>query len=176
MPSPIGRVNRDAVADLVLSRLGARRSSWNAADIRGEVERIIASVDVVAPAPVRRELAEDLTARTVARCVPLLARDDVPEHVRALTSHRVLEVEADLVARLAARAEQPVDAPVRVGPVVAGRRLDPAQRQVVAALGRHRTAAGDRGRGRRRKDHHPGRRPRAARDAGARGWWWSPRP
>lgn len=82
----IGRVNRDAVADLVLSRLGVRRSSWNAADIRGEVERIIAAVDVVAPAPVRRELVEDLTHRTVARCVPLLARDDVPEHVRALTS------------------------------------------------------------------------------------------
>ena len=44
----IGRVNRDAVVDLVLSRLGARRSSWNAADIRGEVERIIAAVDIVA--------------------------------------------------------------------------------------------------------------------------------
>ena len=44
----IGRVNRDAVADLVLSRLGARRSTWNAADIRGEVERIVASLDIVA--------------------------------------------------------------------------------------------------------------------------------
>jgi exodeoxyribonuclease V alpha subunit len=31
----IGRINRDAVTDLVLTRLGARRSSWNAADIRG---------------------------------------------------------------------------------------------------------------------------------------------
>ena len=31
---PIGRVNRDAVADLVLSRLGVRRSSWNSADVR----------------------------------------------------------------------------------------------------------------------------------------------
>ena len=82
-PSAIGRVNRDAVADLVLSRLGARRSAWNAADIRGEVERLIASVDVVAPTPVRRELVEDLTDRAVARCVPLLDRDDVPEHVRA---------------------------------------------------------------------------------------------
>ena len=37
-------------------------------------------------APVRHELVEDLTDRTVARCVPLLARDDVPEHVRSLTS------------------------------------------------------------------------------------------
>jgi hypothetical protein len=102
---PIGRVKRDAVVDLVLSRLGARRSSWNAADIRGEVERMIASADIVAQAPVRHELVEDLTDRTIARCVPLLTRDDVPEHVRSLTSHRVLDVEADLIARLTSRAE-----------------------------------------------------------------------
>ncbi len=63
--TPIGRVNRDAVVDLALTRLGARRSSWNAADIRGEIERIIASVDIVATTAVRRELAEDLTARAV---------------------------------------------------------------------------------------------------------------
>ena len=130
----IGRVNRDAVAALVLSRLGARRSAWNAADIRGEAKRIIAAVDVVAPAPVRHELVEDLTDRTVARCVPLLVRDDVPEHVRTLTSREVLEVEADLIARLAARAEQPATSD-RVGTVVARRHLDCAQRQVVAALG-----------------------------------------
>jgi exodeoxyribonuclease V alpha subunit len=130
----IGRVNRDAVADVVLSRLGARRSSWNAADIRGEVERIIASLDIVASAAVRRELAEDLTDRTVARCERLLHRDDVPEHVRALTSREVLEVEADLVAR----AEHD-GASDRVGQVVSGRRLDAAQREVVAALaGTHR--------------------------------------
>jgi exodeoxyribonuclease V alpha subunit len=132
-PVPIGRINRDAVVDLVLSRLGARRSSWNAADIRGEVERIIASVDVVAAAPVRHELVEDLTDRTVARCVPLLARDDVPEHVRSLTSHEVLDVEADLVTRLTARAEQPATV-CGVGTVVAGRELDRTQRQVVAAM------------------------------------------
>jgi hypothetical protein len=119
----IGRVRRDAVVDLVLSRLGARRSSWNAADIRGEVERIVAAVDIVAEAPVRHELVEDLTERTVARCVPLLARDDVPEHVRSLTSHRVLDVEADLMARLSSRAEQP-SAPDPIGSVVARRRLD----------------------------------------------------
>ena len=131
---PIGRVNRDAVVEVVLSRLGARRSSWNAADIRGEVEWIIATVDVVAPAPVRHELVEDLGDHAVARCVPLLARDDVPEHVRSITSRDVLDVEADLLARLAARAEQPATR-ARVGDVVAGRRLDHAQGQVVAALG-----------------------------------------
>ena len=129
----IGMINRDAVADLVLSRLGARRSSWNAADIRGEVERIVASLDIVAPTPVRRELAEDLTARTFVQCERLLHRDDVPEHVRALTSTRVLDVEADLVTRLTARAEN-AGTPDRVGHVVARRKLDHAQREVVAAL------------------------------------------
>ena len=44
----IGRLNRDVAADLVLTRLGAKRSAWNAPDIRGEVERLIASVGVVA--------------------------------------------------------------------------------------------------------------------------------
>ncbi len=132
---PIGRIRRDAVVDLVLSRLGARRSSWNGADIRGEVERIIASVDVVAPAAVRRELVEDLTDRAVARCVPLLVRDDVPEHVRSLTSRDVLDVEADLIARLTARAEQPVTSAWVGAAVGRHHQLDQTQRQVVAALG-----------------------------------------
>jgi len=134
--TPIGRVNRDAVVDLALTRLGARRSSWNAADICGEIERIIASVDIVASTVVRRELAEDLTARAVHRCEPLSGRDDVPAHVRFLTSRHVLDVEADLVTRLASRAGN-TEIPGRrapLGSVVAGRHLDPAQRAVVAAL------------------------------------------
>ena len=98
-PTAIGRINRDNVVTVALSRIGARRSSWNAADIRGNVERIIASVDVVTDPAVRRELAEDLTARAVERCIPLLGRDDVPTHVRSLTSREVLDVEADLVNR-----------------------------------------------------------------------------
>jgi conjugative relaxase-like TrwC/TraI family protein len=131
---PSGRVDRDAVVNLVLSRLAARRSSWNAADLRGEAERVIAGVGVVAPAPVRHELAEDLTERSVARCVPLLARDDVPEHVRSLTSRHVLDVEADLVARLTALTERPATSG-RVGIVAAMHDLDYAQRRVVGALG-----------------------------------------
>ncbi len=74
----VGRVDRDAVADLVLTRLGARRSAWNAADIRGEAEQIVAGLDVITPAAVRGELVEDLTARAVARCVPLLDRAGCP--------------------------------------------------------------------------------------------------
>ena len=127
----IGRLNRDVAADLVLTRLGAKRSAWNAPDIRGEVERLIASVGVVAERAVRHELVEDIAERARTRCVPLLDRDDVPEHVRSLTSERVLAVEADLVDSIAARAARPVTDAVRLRGID---HLDPAQRRVVAAL------------------------------------------
>jgi exodeoxyribonuclease V alpha subunit len=60
---------------------------------------------VVVDGAVRRELAEDLAARVVAASRPLLGRDDVPEHVRSLTSPLVLAVERELVARIAGRAD-----------------------------------------------------------------------
>jgi exodeoxyribonuclease V alpha subunit len=128
----IGRLNRDVAGDLVLTRLGAKRSAWNAADIRGEVERLIASVGVVAEPSVRHELVEDIADRARTRCVPLLDRDDVPEHVRSLTSEQVLAVEADLVDTVIARASKPVTTAVRLRGID---HLDPAQRRVVAALG-----------------------------------------
>ncbi|MFC7724537.1 MobF family relaxase [Nocardioides sp. GCM10028917] len=127
----IGRLNRDVAADLVLTRLGARRSAWNAPDIRGEVERLIAAVGVVAERPVRHELVEDIAERARTRSVPLLQRGDVPEHIRSLTSERVLAVEADLVDTLAARASQPV---TTAGRLRGSQHLDPAQQRVVAAL------------------------------------------
>jgi conjugative relaxase-like TrwC/TraI family protein len=135
-PMPIGRVDRDAAADWVVSQLGASRSAWNAADIRGKVEVLIAQLDVVADPRVRIELAEDLTARALARCTPLLARTDVPEHVRALTSPKVLEVEADLINRIARRAQQPArSARTHDGPTPpTPGDLDPAQVRVAAAL------------------------------------------
>ena len=127
----IGRLNRDAAADLVLSRLGAKRSAWNAPDIRGETEKLVASVGVVAQRAVRHELVEDIAERARTRCVSLLDRDDVPEHVRSLTSERVLAVEADLVDTINARSAQPVSVAVGLRDVD---HLDPAQRRVVAAL------------------------------------------
>ena len=127
----IGRLNRDVAADLVLTRLGAKRSAWNAPDIRGEAERLIASVSVVAERAVRHELVEDIADRARTRCVPLLNREDVPEHVRSLTSERVLAVEADLVDRIIRRASRPVTAAFRLR---GSRHLDRAQRRVVAAL------------------------------------------
>lgn len=125
----IGQVRRDAVAELILTRLGAKRSSWNAADIRGEAEKVIASIGLVAERPARAELAEDITARAVSTCGTLRDRTDVPDHIRNLTSDHVLAVEADLIDAIATRALQPVE-PVGVR----GGQLDTAQREVVGAL------------------------------------------
>ncbi|HZJ06299.1 MAG TPA: MobF family relaxase, partial [Nocardioidaceae bacterium] len=131
-----GAVDRERAVDVVLSRLGARRSAWNAADIRGEVEQAIAGTGLVAGAAVRIDLAEDLTARVLGACGPLLQRGDVPEHIRALTSPAVLAVEADIVTRLMHRAEQPSDY-TRLADAdrPETRTLDVAQRLAVAALG-----------------------------------------
>jgi hypothetical protein len=139
-PTPVGVVARDAAAEAVLARLAAARSAWNAADVRGEVEQLITAQGVVAEAAVRIELAEDLTARALERCVPLLSRDGVPvpvpEHIRAWTSRSVLDVEADLTARLAARAAGSPDIPLTPPPepVAAGGRLDEGQAAAVAVL------------------------------------------
>lgn len=102
---PIAELNRDAVVEVAISRLGAKRSSWNAADVRREVERLIADVNIIASGQVRRELAEDLTSRALSVCVRLLERDDVPEHVRALTSKRVVDVEDAITAKLMERGD-----------------------------------------------------------------------
>jgi len=127
-----GWLDRDAAADLVVSRLGARKSAWNAADVRGGVELVVARAGVVADAAVRSELVDDIAARALGRCVRLLASPDVPEHVRSLTSPRVRDIETDIIHRLAARGARPAR-PARVG----ARGIDwvdPAQAAVVGAL------------------------------------------
>jgi exodeoxyribonuclease V alpha subunit len=128
----VGDLDRDAAVETVLTRLGARRSAWNGADIRGEVEKWIAATGLIADAAVRHELAEDLTARALGACVRLVRGADAPEHVRSLTSQRVLAVEADIVARLAL----PADA-ARTAAEISGmhlRGLDDAQRSAVAVM------------------------------------------
>jgi exodeoxyribonuclease V alpha subunit len=56
----------------------------------------------------------------VEASMPLLERDDVPDHVRSLTSPRVLAVERELVARMTVGGGSPSIAPPRhlVGSVV----------------------------------------------------------
>jgi len=129
-----GAVDREAVVSRVLSRLGAKRSAWNAADIRGQVEILIAATGLVTDPAVRIELAEDLTARALTACVPLLDEYGTPEHIRALTSREVLEVEADLTASFTTRASLG-----GVAQPVTGGALDETQLQAVGALvGAHR--------------------------------------
>src|SRR3954471_16998633 len=134
--APVGVLDRDQLAGQVLARVAAGRSAWNCADIRGQVEQLLAAAGVVVGPAVRIELAEDLTARALAHCLPLLDRDGVPEHIRALTSRPVLDVEADLTARLAARTRGP-DAETPHMPVAARKAvgwLDAGQVAAVAAL------------------------------------------
>jgi hypothetical protein len=100
-----GSLDREGLVETALTRLGARRSAWNPADARGEVERLIATAGIETDPGVRGELAADLTARVVAASRPLLDRADVPEHVRSLTSTRVLAVEHELVDQITSRAQ-----------------------------------------------------------------------
>ncbi len=127
-----GTLDREALVATALTRLGSRRSAWNGADARGEVERLIASAGVIAESPVREELAEDLTARIIAASVPLLARDEVPDHVRALTSPRVVAVERELIARLSGSSTRSLASPRHLAGSVDA--LDREQRASVAML------------------------------------------
>ena len=127
-----GWVDRDAAADLVVCILGAKRSAWNRADLRGKTEVLLAQTCLLADPAARAELAEDITARAADRCIRLLMGSNVPEHVRSLSSPQVLQVEADLLARIARRAAHPART-ARVG----GRglvRIDPTQAAVVGVL------------------------------------------
>ena len=67
-----GWIDREAAAELVVSILGAKRSAWNTADIRGKTEVLLAQTCLLADTAARAELAEDITARAAGRCVRLL--------------------------------------------------------------------------------------------------------
>lgn len=130
--TPVGWIDRDGAADWIISQLGAKRSAWNTADIRGKVEVLLAQIDLVAEPAARIELAEDITARAAARSVRLLTTPNVPEHVRALTSPQVLAVEGEIMRRLARRAASPARRVRLQGRGLT--RIDPTQAAVVGTL------------------------------------------
>ena len=154
-----GTLDRDAAAVEVVARLGAARSAWNAADMRGEVEQLLARNGLVADAGgARRAGRGPHRPRASQLCVPLRERP-TPEHIRALTSRHVLDVEADLVARLAARrgpAGSSAECSV-ASAAVEGLGRGSAGRGRRA--GRRRGIGRGRGRGRCRQDHAARRRP-----------------
>lgn len=134
----VGELDREHAVQIVLARLAAGRSRWNAADVRGEIEHLLTRANIVTEAAVRGELAEDLTARALDRCAPLLDQAGIPEHIRALTSPHVLEVERDLQGRLAVRgaeAGRDVDiSSLSQDQMGTDRRVDAGQAAAVAAL------------------------------------------
>ena len=78
-----GALDRHAAVNTVLSRLGAKRSAWNAADIRGQVELLISREGMITDPSVRIELSEDLTARAVAASAGLTRRGVRPRKHRS---------------------------------------------------------------------------------------------
>ena len=146
-PTPVGALDRDAAVERVLARLAARRSAWNAADIRGEVEQLIAAAGIVADAGgARSSWPRTSPPAPSTACVPLLDRGG---RARA---HPGPDLAAG--ARRRGRPRRPARRPRRAN------RRRPTGRDRRRTAVRSAARRGQRGRGRR-----PGRRP-------AR-WWWS---
>lgn len=127
-----GQIDRGLAAELVVAMIGAKRSAWNLADIRGRTETLLSQTGLVADPAVRIDVAEDITARAATQCRPLLTRTDVPEHIRTFTSQAVLDCEAEIVARLAHRSLNP--ARITRAPGRGLVRIDPAQAALVGLL------------------------------------------
>ena len=166
-----GWIDRDAAADLVVSILGAKRSAWNTADIRGKVEVLLAQTCLVAEPAARIELAEDITARAADRCVRLLDR------ARCARARPVPHLPAG--ARGRGRPHRPPRPPRRAsrpgGSGCGGRglvRVDPTQAAVVGALAGDGPAGGGRRRRRCREDHRAAVDPDSCWHGRVTGCWW----
>jgi len=102
----VGSVDRTAVTERALAVLGSGargRSTWCVFDIRGSVEEVLSKLDVVGDRAGYQEMAEDIAARVLDKCVSVVERQAVPEHIRHLTSEAVIELRRDIAGRLAVR-------------------------------------------------------------------------
>jgi len=102
----IGSVDRAAAADRALAVLGSGargRSTWCVFDIRGGVEEVLSKLDVVGDRAGYQEMAEDIAARVLDKCLSVVDQQTVPEHIRHLTSEAVIELRRDITGRLAVR-------------------------------------------------------------------------
>ena len=151
-----GALDRDAAVAEVVARLGAARSAWNAADVRGEVEQLLArdrdrrrrgGADRVGRGPHR---PRGRALRAAARA------GDTRTRPRAHLPAR---------ARRRGRPRRPARRPRAARPGDLGRRSAGGRGVGRGSAGRGRRAGRrrgtgrGRGRGRRRQDHHPRRDP-----------------
>ena len=156
-----GALDRDAAVDRIVTRSGAARSAWNAADVRGQVEQLLARA--------RHRRRRRLCGASWPKTSPPAPLTDAfrccNERLRPSTCARsrrqhVLDVERDIVGRLALRGAEPARDLERAR--CAPRRDDRPRSAAAALVGDGRRQVADRGRGggRCRQDHHP--RPRLA--------------
>ncbi len=114
---------------------GCGRSAWNAADVRGEVEQLLARAGIVADPAVRLELAEDLTARaarTVCRAAARAA--ECPSMSEPSPPSTCSTWKPTSSRRLAARGAEPCDRQASPVSRRRGCRGRPTQAAAVAAL------------------------------------------
>src|SRR4051812_39192747 len=85
-PTPVGALDREELVQRALARLAAGRSAWNAADVRGEVERLIAAAGGGAPAAGGAGPGGGGTPPPPARRGPPLGRARAPGRLPAPTA------------------------------------------------------------------------------------------
>ena len=128
----------------------------------------IARRNLVIDAAVRLELAEDLTARALARLRAAAGPRRACPSTSARSPHRMCWTSRPTSSAGSPHRAQPRRPPPSSALAVTrveDERLDAAQRGAVAALAGDRAVGRGRGRGRRREDHHPGRGTRRALEA-----------
>ena len=166
-------MDRDAAAERVLARLAAARSAWDPADLRGEVEQLIAAEGGVVAAAVRSELAEDRPGPAAVRAAAgPRPRPRPGSGVRpGVNLLAVLDVEADLAARRAAPATDGPAQRQRTTAIALAGRLDAGQAAPVTALAgdpRLLVVEGAAGAGKTATLAAT----REALDEQGTGWWW----
>ena len=153
-----GALDRDAAVAEVVTRLGAARSAWNAADVRGQVEQLLARAGIVADAG-GADRAGRRPHRPRARAVRAAARGrDTRTHPRAHLPARARRGGRPRRPARRARRRPPSLGRVPVAPATVDG-LDAGQRAAVAALAGDAATGRGGGRGRCGQDDHPRRGP-----------------
>lgn len=133
----IATLDRHAIAAAAVVKAAEMRSAWSVADLTDQVGHLVAASGVVGDSAALAELIDDVTARALEQSISLTDPEvgRIPESLRYLTSARVLDVDAEISARLATRVLTPAaDAELPAALDVDGRTVDGAQRDAVAMM------------------------------------------